>query len=1045
MAFLSRGRSTASIAFLALFMASGCSDGASDERPPSTLMLPPVGAFLGGVFPSRTPTGDAVSQWSVEPAFPSLELTDTLVIASNPSNDRLYVGSRNGLVVSFDNRADAEAVEAFVDLRDRVGVVWDGGFLGLVFHPEFGEETSPFRTTFYVYYSSHCPLGPSGDSPDLESCDDSYPRGATDGFFGTYLRLSRFEASSDGRTADRGTEQVLINIRLHNDSHRGGGLAFRNDGYLYVTIGDQFRYDTAQDVAETLEGGILRLAVDVLDNGDGTFDCPDGSHAPRRTFDSGDETSGRYYCIPDDNPWLDVEGASFEEYCSIGHRNPHRLAWDPVTDRLWSGEVGEATREEINVIECGNNYGWPFREGLVEGIRAPPASFLGQLTDPVIDFTRDEARALIGGYVYRGSRFPELVGDYLAGDFVTNRIWAISLDAGTGAATKRELTDFTPGNLATWGQDTDGEIYMGSVVGSAPLFTLALEILEPVPDPPSLLSETGAFGSVVEAEPSDFWLPYGLNQPFWSDGAQKTRFIAVPSDELRDSADEKVAFSISGNWQYPTGTVLMKHFELPLDEADASDTTRLETRFLVLGTDQRWYGVTYRWRDDQSDADLLESEATADYVVTKADGTMRTQTWTFPAREDCLECHREVSGGALGLRTHQLNGDFTHPTTRVVENQLAAWNELGLFEPVIEEATRSTFPASPSLEDVTAPLDDRARSWLDSNCAYCHRPGGANAGFDARYTTPFAAQGYLQTSVRDDLGNPETVVLYPGEPELSAIWQRSAALDSVAMPPLAKALADDAAVDLLAEWIVRVDPEPLRPGLIYEYFEVGGLTKLPNFDDLTPDDRGIASIPDISLRQRDDNFAFRFSGYVQVTTGGTYAFYVASDDGSQLFVDGALVVDNDGLHARNEESGELELSAGYHSIIITMFDELGGEILEVYWSGPDTADAKVALDPDGLFHQPTDESENRVPALESPTDVRNAVGDEVSLVLEAGDEDADRLYFDAAGLPAGLTIDHTTGRIAGTLTEQGVYEVLVSVSDGPAVTVERFEWVVEPR
>ena len=213
-----------------------------------------------------------------------------MVISSNPTDDRLYVGSRNGLIVSFDNQPSAGATETFLDLRDRVAVVWDGGFLGLVFHPDFGDPGSPYNKTFYVYYSSHCPLGTSGDAPDLEACDNGYPRTSTEGFFGTYLRLSRFEVFEDAIVGDPSTEQVLINIRLYNDSHRGGGMTFRDDGYLYVTIGDQFRFDTAQDVVDTLEGGSVRLAVDVTDNGDGTWICPPGSHQPRRTLDTSERS-----------------------------------------------------------------------------------------------------------------------------------------------------------------------------------------------------------------------------------------------------------------------------------------------------------------------------------------------------------------------------------------------------------------------------------------------------------------------------------------------------------------------------------------------------------------------------------------------------------------------------------------------------------------------------------------------------------------------------------------------------------------------------------
>jgi hypothetical protein len=283
-------------------------------------------------------------------------------------------------------------------------------------------------------------------------------------------------------------------------------------------------------------------------------------------------------------------------------------------------------------------------------------------------------------------------------------------------------------------------------------------------------------------------------------------------------------------------------------------------------------------------------------------------------------------------------------------------------------------------------------------------------------------------------------VIYPGEPDLSAVWKRAAAVGWIAMPPLAKALAEDPAVDLLAEWIERIDPVPLESGLRYEYYEVGGLTELPDFDILTPVSLGTVSTPDISLRETEDGFAFRFRGFIQITTGGNYTFYTSSDDGSQLFVDGSLVVDNDGLHALTEVSGQTTLGAGYHTIAITMFEEAGGEILDVSWAGPDTADARVPLGPGGLFHQPG--PGNNAPVLATPGDRTSRVGDAVSLELDATDNDAGALYFDALGLPSGLVIDHGTGRISGTITESGTTAVTASVSDGPGVSVARFNWVV---
>ena len=126
---------------------------------------------------------------------------------------------------------------------------------------------------------------------------------------------------------------------------------------------------------------------------------PSGSHAPVRRFGhpdpqnpaqsigQPDETSGQLYCIPNDNPWLSPAGARFEEYATIGHRNPHRLAKDPATGRLWAGEVGESTREEVNILQLGHNYGWPFREGKIAGPSPPPApgTLLGILTEPIIE------------------------------------------------------------------------------------------------------------------------------------------------------------------------------------------------------------------------------------------------------------------------------------------------------------------------------------------------------------------------------------------------------------------------------------------------------------------------------------------------------------------------------------------------------------------------------------------------------------------------------------------------------------------------------------
>jgi uncharacterized repeat protein (TIGR03806 family) len=998
--------------------------------------------FLNGIFPNRTPLDLSETQWQVVNAFPNLSFSQTLVITPIPSNNRLCVGSRAGYIVSFENDPNTTSVEPFLDLRDRVAVVWDGGFLGLVFHPEFGQQGSPNRGYLYVYYSSHCPLNAerTGIVPPNEC--SNYPSDSSNGFFSTYLRLSRFEVPDDSAIADPDSEVILLNIRLYNGSHRGGGMLFGDDGYLYLTIGDQFRYETAQDIANTLEGGTMRFAVDITDNGDGSWTCPSGSHLPVKVFNTFDEISGRYYCIPNDNPWLDATGGNFEEYFSIGHRNPHRLTKDPVTGRLWSGEIGEVSREEINVIEKGNNYGWPFREGKIAGVRPEPPSYLGTLTDPVIDFIRDEARAIIAGYVYRGTKFPGLAGQFLAGDYVTNKLWAIALDETTMTATKQLLTNFDPGSLGTWGQDNSGEIFLANVAGQEPIYTLEISSAA-IPDPPALLSEVGAIEDLATLQVSNFFVPYNLRQPFWSDAALKWRWIAVPNDGSHNSAGEQIVFSAMSDWQYPVGTVLMKHFELPLDERDSSVTTRLETRFIVKGDDGRWYGVTYRWKPDQSDAVLIHAEETHTYTIFTSDGGTREQTWLFPSRANCMICHNSEAGGAVGPRTHQLNGDFKYTATGITDNQLRTWNHLSMFDVSLDEASIPNFLSSRALNDASGSLEQRSRSYMDSNCSYCHRPDTGNrAFFDARLTTPLENQKLIYGGVADDFGILDSSVITPGDLASSIAYLRMDLVGQKAMPPLAKSMIDDSGVNIMKEWILRIDSGYPRSGLTYEYYEITPLLSLPDFDAYQPIASGSISTFDISIYLREDDFAFRFSGVIYIGENGDYTFYTNSDDGSQLFIDGGLVVDNDGLHPEMEKSGTVPLSQGYHPIIATMFEHDGGEVLDVSWQGPSFGKQPI---PAGVLYRETPTSSgNTPPSLDNPGDLSNREGDTVNVGLSAADDDGDDLYYSANNLPPGLEINNPDGVISGDLPNgsNGSYSVTIGVSDGPDADSVTLTWNV---
>lgn len=129
-------------------------------------------------------------------------------------------------------------------------------------------------------------------------------------------------------------------------------------------------------------------------------------------------------------------------------------------------------------------------------------------------------------------------------------------------------------------------------------------------------------------------------------------------------------------------------------------------------------------------------------------------------------------------------------------------------------------------------------------------------------------------------------------------------------------------------------------GLSYAYYE-GTFTSLPDFEALTPVATGATDGPNLHVRQRDENFAFDFRGRVHVPKDGTYTFYTTSDDGSRLYVDGSLVVENGGLHAPSEESGTVSLSEGWHDLRVTHFEHTGQEVLELRWEGPDFGKERV--------------------------------------------------------------------------------------------------------
>lgn len=327
---------------------------------------------------------------------------------------------------------------------------------------------------------------------------------------------------------------------------------------------------------------------------------------------------------------------------------------------------------------------------------------------------------------------------------------------------------------------------------------------------PRLLSQTGAFADVGTLTTAPGLIPYEVNAALWSDGAGKGRWMALPAGPDAQGSGERIAFAANGSWRFPSGTVFVKHFGLVLDEREPQRERRLETRLLVRAADGGVYGVTYRWRGDGSDAELLAGAEDEELSIRAADGSVRHQRWHYPGRDECLRCHTANAGHVLGVSTRQLNRSALYPSG-VRDQQLRTWNHLGLFDVALDEHGLDQLPRLVALSDPQATAEERVRSYLDANCAFCHRPGGVGfSNFDARAEIPLADTNLVGGSVVIDHGIDRARNLAAQDPWRSMVLIRMETDAELRMPPLARNRIDKDAVVAVRAWI---DQLPGKPGL----------------------------------------------------------------------------------------------------------------------------------------------------------------------------------------------------------------------------------------
>lgn len=647
---------------------------------------------------------------------------------------RVFVVEQPGTI-----RVLAEGLDqTFLDLRGKVN---DGpneaGLLGLAFHPHYAENGR-----FYVYYT----------------------------YGNLFSRFSVFRVSADPDAADPASERVLFEVQQPAGNHNGGQLAFGPDGYLYIGLGDgggaDDQYRNGQNRKDLL-GDILRIDVD--------------------------HTQGELaYAIPADNPLVGNGEGWREEVWAWGLRNPWRFSFDRLTGHLWVGDVGQNKWEEVDLVEKGGNYGWNTMEGFHCFSPAVNCDTTG-LKLPVVEYSHDEGKSISGGFVYRGARLIGLVGVYVYGDYVSQQIWGLRY--AQGQVTEHRLLALSPSPIASFGEDEAGEVYVLGLDGRIYTFE-ERDPAAPAGQVPELLSKSGVFSDMKSQTPAPGLIPYGVNSQLWSDGAYKTRLLALPDTT-------QIGFSPEGNWSFPPGAVLVKNFYLDLEQGKAQSRRIVETRFLVKRDQgEEWDGFSYQWNEAGTEATLLAGSATQRFTVIDpaAPGGAYEHEHYFPSRAECNICHTEAAGHVLGVRTAQLNGTYNYGAVR--DNQLRTLNHLRLFNEDIGQV-QGSWPRLPDPLVAGQSLEVRARAYLDANCSHCHRPEGTGrGGLDLRFGTPLAATHLIDAPPEvGDLGVKGARLIRSGAPDSSVLYLRLLDLGRFRMPPLASHRVDQEGAALLRQWI----------------------------------------------------------------------------------------------------------------------------------------------------------------------------------------------------------------------------------------------------
>ena len=696
-------------------------------------------------------------------------------------------------------------------------------------------------------------------------------------------RISRFTANGD--VAVPGSETVVLDLDPLSSAtnHNGGAMHFGRDGKLYVAVGENANPPNAQNL-DSYMGKLLRI------NSDGS--------------------------VPAGNPFVGGGlSAQRQRIWSYGLRNPFTFSVQPGTGRIIVNDVGQSSWEELDdATRSGLNFGWPSSEGYVVNAGQTGPLFAYDHNSTSTGFPDGSGCALTGGTFFNpaSTNYPaQYIGKYFYQDFCGQWINFIDptstgspVSSSVGTAPARNPFALTiPSDALALETGLDGNLYylvrsgsslwkiVYTAAGSAPVITAQPASVSAAPGTAATFTVAAAGMAPLSYQ----WQKNGVNiagatassytiaSPVAASAGQ---YRAVVSNSVGSATSNAATLTVTAANTAPTAQIL----------TPASGTTYVA-------------GTTISFSGDATD---LEQ------------GTLPASAFVWQ-----LDFHHDTHvHDGTPFNQGAKSGNFTIPNSGETSDNV--------FYRLILTVTDAGGLKTTTYRDILP---------RKSVLHFATVPAGQPLTLDGQ---PLATPASITSveGMQRTLGvvSPQTV---GGVTYEFVSWSDGGAQTHTIITP-----TDD--VTYTATF--RQQTSSLRPadnpagataGVDYTYYEGPNWSALPAFATLTPVASGTVGTFDITPRLRADNFAFRYTGYVQVPTDGVYTFYTSSDDGSQLFIGNQLVVSNDGLHATQERSGQIGLKAGLHAITVTYFQSYGQQVLGVSYAGPGLA--KTAIPSTALF------------------------------------------------------------------------------------------------